>query len=116
MIKLSGCTTAPTTEEIVKQRALERWQALIHGDFDKAYDYLSPGYRAVNPLNLYRGRFGHAVVWEQAGIKQIACTAKACEVTVSIHYRYPARNYQGESTVEERWIGEDNHWWLLPKD
>ncbi|ADE16670.1 conserved hypothetical protein [Nitrosococcus halophilus Nc 4] len=115
---LSGCSSPPPEEE-VGRRALERWQALIQGDFNRAYEYLSPGYRAVNSFELYRARIGKAVQWKEATLKNVSCADKACKVTVNIRYRYVGprvESYEGESPVKEKWTQVEGEWWFLPKD
>jgi hypothetical protein len=117
-IGLSGCSSPPPEEE-VGQRALERWQALIKRDMDKAYGYLSPGYRAVNSLKLYRAGIGNAVQWKEATLKNVSCADKTCEVTINIRYQYVARvagKYEGEKPIKEKWTQVDGKWWFLPKD
>lgn len=116
-IGLSGCSSSP--EEEVGRRALERWHALIQRDMEKAYGYLSPGYRAVNSLELYSARIGKAVRWKDATLKNVSCADKTCKVTINIRYQYAARsvgNYEGERPIKEKWTQVDNQWWLLPKD
>lgn len=116
-IGLSSCSS-PSPEKVVGERTLERWQALIHRDLDKAYGYLSPGYRAVNSLKLYKARIGKAVQWEDATLKKVSCTDKSCEVTVSIHYRFagPSGKHEGDRLLNETWTLADDQWWFLPKD
>jgi hypothetical protein len=119
LIGLNSCGSSPPPEEAVRERALERWQALMQRDMEKAYGYLSPGYRAVTSLDLYRARFGSAVRWTDANVKKVACTDKACDVTVNVHYQYMAPSvgmYEGEKPLEEKWVQVDKQWWLLPKN
>ena len=48
-VVLSSCAAiAPRSpESAVKERAQARWDALVKGDFNAAYGYLSPGSRSV---------------------------------------------------------------------
>lgn len=115
---LSGCSS-PSPEEEAGRRALERWQVLIQGDTERAYRYLSPGYRKVNSLELYRARIGSAVQWKEASLGDISCAEKVCEVTVNIRYRYSGPtvgNYEGERPIKEKWTQVEGEWWFLPKD
>lgn len=116
---LGGCSSPPP-EEVVGQRAVERWQALAQRDMEKAYGYLSPGYRAVNSLELYQARIGDAVQWKGATVKNIACVDNTCDVTLTLRYRYatpPTGNYyEGERPMEEKWTQAEGQWWLLPED
>ena len=49
MAVLGGCAAldARPPEEVLKQRAQNRWDAVVKSDFKAAYEYLSPGSRAV---------------------------------------------------------------------
>ena len=45
-----------TDQQIVEDRATERWQLLIKRDFSAAYQYLSPGSREITSEKVYLGR------------------------------------------------------------
>jgi hypothetical protein len=70
-LALSGCgQDAPTVddrtpEEIVHERAQQRWDALLAGDIERAYGFITPAYRATSSLELYRARFGSAIQWNE---------------------------------------------------
>ncbi|ABA57276.1 hypothetical protein Noc_0763 [Nitrosococcus oceani ATCC 19707] len=116
---LGGCSSPPP-EEVVGQRAVERWQALAQRDMEKAYSYLSPGYRAVNSLELYQARIGDKVQWKGATVKKIACADNTCDVTLTLRYRYATpptgSHYEGERPIKEKWTQTEDQWWLLPED
>lgn len=117
IIGLSSCGSPPP-EEQVGQRALERWQALIQGDFKKAYGYLSPGYRAVTSFPIYHSHIGGAVRWKEATLKEVSCADTVCDVIVTIRYQYtaqPVGEYKGERPLKETWVRVDNKWWFLPE-
>ncbi len=102
--------------EQVGQRAVQRWQALIAGDFQKAYTYLSPGYRAVTPYGAYRGHFGQAVAWTGVALKTVRCEKNVCDVNVDIEYRALGRiKMPGNALLREKWVRASGDWWLLPK-
>ena len=65
---LSGCASTPgaSPEQIVTQRAQERWNHVLKLEFDKAYAYLSPAERAVTSEENYVQRFGRGVSWVSA--------------------------------------------------
>ena len=115
-----GCAHMPdsrTAEERVADRALERRQALIDGDFEQAYAYLSPGYRENVSLRGYRGRFGGAVSWTDAEVRDVECGAEdACTATVLLHYRVSMPRMdarEGQRPIEEQWVRSDGEWWFL---
>lgn len=114
----SGCSSPPPEEE-AGRRALERWQALIQGDLEKAYGYLSPGYREVTSFAVYRSHIGGAVRWKDTALKDVSCADTVCDVTLTIHYQYtaqPVGKYEGNKILQEKWVRVDDTWWFLPKD
>src|SRR4029453_12699397 len=62
---MGGGLTKDTPPEVkaaaVKERSNARWAALIKGDKDAAYAYLSPGTRELITLEQYRGRMQSGV-------------------------------------------------------
>ncbi len=102
--------------ERVGQRAVQRWQALIAGDFQKAYNYLSPGYRAVTSYGAYRGHFGRAVAWTGVSLQGVTCKKDVCDVKVDIEYRALGRiKLPGNARLREKWVRASGDWWLLPQ-
>jgi len=118
---LTGCATTDTrtAEERVADRALERWQAQIDKDWDKAYTYLSPGYRETNSVQRYRANHGGSATWSDPELKSIDCPeVDVCDVQVVASYevRIPRiGNHQGRRPMQERWILVDEEWWLFPR-
>lgn len=115
---LSACaTSAPVSPEAaVSQRANARWATLLAGNFDKAYTYLSPGIRAVTPLEEYKRRFGGGIQWESAQATSTECQPDRCEVKVQVRFRPPlAAQRMGVLTtyVDEVWIREQGQWWIF---
>ncbi|MBK1672614.1 hypothetical protein CKO35_04735 [Ectothiorhodospira shaposhnikovii] len=117
----AGWQPAPeqSAEERVAQRAQERRDALLAGDLEKAYSYLTPGYRANNSLPRYRARFGGAVSWKDASVRSVTCQEEdACTVTVMLTYRVAMPRmdaYENQRPMEERWVRVDGDWWHLPR-
>jgi len=118
----TGCASllqGPAPEERVAERALERRQALIQGDFEKAYDYLSPGYRANTSLRQYQGQFGGAVAWTDAEVREVRCEREdVCTATVLLSYKVSVpgfRDREGRRPLREQWIRSQRAWWYLPE-
>jgi len=112
---------AETPNDQVKRRAGERWQALIRQDFDAAYTYLSPGYRAMRSLELYKSRdFGRRVHWKAAEVKAVSCEPEVCTAQVDVTYVYLGKieALAGQETVApmtEKWVLAEGQWWHLPE-
>ncbi len=114
---LSVAVLAGTPEEEVGKRALERWHALIHRDFEKAYGFLSPAYRSTLSLEAYKRRFSDRIRWTDVALKQVTCQEVRCEVTLEVTYQYRSKplHYEGSRSIQERWIHEQGNWWYVPK-
>ncbi len=117
---LAGCAafTPATPEEAVKQRATERWQALIKGDYKAAYGYLAPSVRSVNDYERYRASFGAAIKWLEVEVVNVACEPEKCSARIKIvsaphpSLRFPANITSG---IDETWLLEDGKWWFYQK-
>jgi len=103
-------------QDQVRQRASERWQALVAGEFSRAYAYLTPSYRAVVSADGYRKRFGAAVLWLGAEVVEVDCPeATKCLAHLRIDYKplLARKNTDKMSTnVEETWLFEGGQWWF----
>lgn len=115
---LAGCAIAPKKpEDAVRERAQARWDALLKGDLQRAYGYISPGGRAVVPYETYRGRIGAAVTWQSAQVTSVTCeTLEKCSVRVNLTY-LPAMRRSAIGTIErsldETWVLDAGQWWFV---
>ena len=119
---LTGCSTlAPESkspEETVRLRAEERWAALIKGDFQRAYDLTSPGFRAVVPPDRFASQFGGGGRWTRASVTKVQCEKDRCDVTVQIDAQVAVRGrapMMVGSSYDEIWVREDGQWWKFEK-
>lgn len=117
-LALGACATLGSVpQEQVRQRANERWQALVASDFDRAYTYNTPGYRAVVSTDVYRSRVGAAVKWLGAEAVTVECPEPAkCNATVRIDYRPLQGGRAGDkysTHIDETWLLEDGQWWIF---
>lgn len=116
---LAGCASmsARTPEELVAQRAQERWDALIARNFSKAYGYLQPQYRKDNTLEKYVARFGDAGAWKAVQIHETTCEPERCTVRVRLTSANYVPNFakampEITSYFDEIWVREDGRWWF----
>jgi hypothetical protein len=120
-VVLAGCAgtqVQDSPEDIVRQRATARWQALIAGDVEKAYQFLQPAYRAVRDLKFYRGTIaGGAAQWKDVDVIGVECKADACSARIRIGYVLLGKRYsEGLAThYDEKWISEKGDWWLYER-
>lgn len=113
---LAGCSSwnTPNHEERLTQRAQERWSALVAGDFERAYEYETPGYRQVYSLQTFKNRFGQNVRWQDAKVRAVTLEGDVAEVRVLLSYKslnLEGRLIEGERPVWERWLLVDGEWW-----
>lgn len=122
---LTGCA-APVPEdseswrssqrERLIERAEARWQALIANDFEKAYRFQSPGYRAVASVQQFRGSFGSAVAWRAAKAKNVEYDElTSARVFVALEYASSVggKEYLSVKMLPEQWLFGDGDWWYV---
>jgi hypothetical protein len=115
LLVLAGCATVGgrSPEEAVKERAQQRWDALVKGDFDAAYGFLSPGSRQVTKQPDYVASLRKGF-WKDARVQSVTCgTQDACDVGVTIEYEYQGRKIR--SPLRESWIRDGSTWWYVQK-
>jgi hypothetical protein len=131
----SGCTSAPIAEKrpaepgssparVLEQRAVARWNLLIAGKAAEAYDYLSPGYRALKTREQYALDLkDRPVRWKGASFGSVDCPppGEYCDVIVEVDYELQSTlpgvgTLKSKGPVTERWIEVDGVWYLVPKE
>lgn len=106
---------APTTQEgkqaLVKQRAAARWDLLIKGDFDGAYEYMSPDSKDTITKDRYKANIRRDA-FRSIDIKSVACDGDACQVSLVLTYDHP--KMKGLATpVNESWIVDGAQAWYV---
>ena len=102
-------------EDVVRQRAQARWDALIAGEWPKAYRYMAPSYRALVEEKRYVNQFGGGVGWVSANVVNVFCEPERCTVTMRVSYRVALAGRSAppaETYFEETWVREDSQWWM----
>lgn len=115
--QLSAVVVADAEEAQLKERVLARWQALIKGDFEAAYQFETPAYRAIFTSNQFRYQFGNQTRWRMANIANIRYDDSiVARVRVEVAYRY-ANPEKGREMldmtqgVNEVWLRKEGQWW-----
>lgn len=114
---LAGCAglQPKTAEEIVTQRIEARWDALIKRDFEKAWEYTQPSFRALVPQKDYRNRFGAAGQWKGMQVHQVKCEAERCTARLRLTSIINMPRFRGQELVgyiNEVWVRADGQWWF----
>jgi hypothetical protein len=107
-------------QEQVAQKAQARWNLLIEGRLESAYDYLASGYRKVTPFPHYQKTVKGVGLWKTAKVAEVVCeTAEVCtaavDITLEIHHLMMKRPVRTGNTLKEKWVkDEDGNWGYLP--
>ncbi len=103
----------------VEARALERWNFLIAHQAEKAYDYLTPGFRQTITREKYAEQKNDvAIRWKAVHVNGHTCDADSCTLTVLVdtQVQMPGIGKATPTTLptEERWVKVDRSWYYLP--
>ena len=114
VLSLASCAVSPIGDEkagamppdarrkAVESRVNERWSALIKGDLQGSYGYLSPASRETLSFEQYQ-TVTRKTGFRDAKIESIDCDADACKVKLWITYDH--RLMKSISTpLEETWV------------
>lgn len=123
-VLLAGCGAMAKKETdpavTLENRAVERWQLLIDGKPDQAYDYLTPGYRATRSRESYAQAFRPATLrWRSIEWRRAECTEPdSCQARLLLTYTVTMQG-AGEAfsvrEVMENWLRVDGQWYYLPE-
>ena len=107
----SGAATPEAEREAVAQRVNARWAALIKGDQEASYAYLSPASRQSLTLEQYK-KVTRRSGFRGAKIESIACDAGVCSVKLTVSYDH--KLMKGiETPVEEKWVFDKGQAWFV---
>ena len=116
-----ACATTPPQSVNIEERATARWDALLSGDLDGAYQYLSPAFRSsVSSLQYQRKLLLQKVSWTAARYIESECLETTCKVRISLDYSLigalpGVRRFDGTHTVVENWVRREGTWWMVPE-
>jgi hypothetical protein len=120
---ISGCATTPGTgtltnesppevkRAVLTERINARWDALIKGDMDKAYTFMSQASKDAYPLDVYKNKVKPGM-WRSVKIDSIDCDATVCWAKMVLTYDH--RTMKGVVTpFTESWIIEKGNAWFI---
>lgn len=124
VLLVAGCASQPSdpilqSEQIIKQRAQERWDASRKGDFEKAFSFTTPSYRAVTDIKVFRNATSGSQNLVSADVLSVKCETEAsCAAKVRFQFHSPItlQNLKQdiiENHFDETWVKEDGNWWLF---
>jgi hypothetical protein len=98
-------------QRLVAERAQARWQVLMKGDVEGAYQFLSAGSKTVTSLAVYKSKIRPGM-WREAKVGKVECEAEICKVLMQI--TYDTRLMKGIQTpLDESWIIENGSAWYI---
>lgn len=114
-----GKDTRPAAE-----RAADRAGFFVAGQFDKAWEFTTPGYRATVPQKNYVEKSEvWPIKWLDASVVDSDCVADAmtCEVAIYVEFQTQIpMPHVGRLTMNhkltETWLKIDDVWYFLPPD
>ena len=116
---LAGCAaTNATPEQVVAQRASERWVHNINGDWKSSYEMLTPAYRQLHSQREYQSQFKGAVNWVRAEVANVTCEPEKCEVRMALTVTSPLARGKGDTITtffNETWLNEGGRWYYYEK-
>ncbi|MDX1626139.1 MAG: hypothetical protein R3323_06465 [Wenzhouxiangellaceae bacterium] len=114
---IAGCAEERPAAEIVTERAQQRWDALVEGDWQAAYAFYAPGYRQTTSAEDFgQDMRTRSVRWTGAEVESAECEETRCEVRTLVTYEVPSAPAQmsgmgNTRPVDETWIRVDGRWW-----
>ena len=118
-----GCASMPGGDKdlapeakraLVTERINARWDALIKGDLDQAYTFMSGGSREAMPLESYKVKIKPGM-WRAVKIDSLQCEAEICQAKMTLTYDH--RMMKGIQTpFQETWILENGNAWYVYRD
>jgi hypothetical protein len=111
----AGCASDPmrgrSDQEVIKERAQARWNAMVKSDFGTAYSYMSPSGRAIITKDGYATTLKEGF-WTDAQVKGVTCSGpEACDVHLLIEYAHAGSRFK--TPLVEKWVKNDGNWWYL---
>ena len=104
---LAACSPA---ESVLTGYAQQRWDALIKGNLEQAYEYYTEAFQATTPFDVFKRKTQGAGLWSKAQVQKVQCetSGKRCrvdvEVTVSLKMRGLNQPVESSDVVQETWV------------
>jgi uncharacterized protein YceK len=118
--KVFGEQEAAAAAKIVNERSIARWNLLIAHKAEKAYDYLSPGFRATKKREDYATEMNdRPVKWAKVyPYSQVCEKPDVCVVNIQVDadVKMPGvgKTVSSVGFVKETWIRTGGKWYFLP--
>jgi hypothetical protein len=116
-LALSACAVIERSEaedarQQVSERARQRWDLIMKGQLDKAYELMSPASRSTVSFDTFRKRNAVGRWWRKIDLDKVDCRQDTCQVTMALEY--DLFEIKGlKTSVEETWIKDAGTWWFV---
>jgi hypothetical protein len=108
---IGSSATPEARAQFVERRVTARWDALIKGDVDRAYAYMSAASRETMPLERYK-ELTRNRNFRSIAIDHVVCDSDACKVQLRLTYdRQPIKGII--TPVEETWVFDHGQAWYV---
>jgi hypothetical protein len=111
---LTKDSSAEAKQALVSERINARWQALIKGDVDTAYTYMSAASQEAMPLKVYKVKHKPGM-WRSVRIESLQCEAEICKAKMILTYDHE-RMKGIQTPFEESWIIEKGTAWYVNRE
>ncbi|MEO8740805.1 MAG: hypothetical protein ABI537_14030 [Casimicrobiaceae bacterium] len=119
---VAGCASVPSRElskdspqeaknAVLTERINARWSALIKGDLETAYTYLSAASQNAYPFSVYKAKV-HPGMWRAVKIDAIGCDGAVCWAKMTLTYDH--KSMKGVQTpFSESWVIDKGTTWFV---
>jgi hypothetical protein len=126
---LAACAAAPeqpvagageTPEAALRARAAAYYATLIAGQYQAAYEFFTPGYRATWSPQAHYQIHPPAGKYLSAEVASVRCVSEtACDVVATTRFRFGDKEQLLGGTevpmdVTSRWLNLDGTWFFVP--
>ncbi len=112
---LGGLTKDSPTEakaEAAKARAQAKWAAILQGDLDTAYMFLSPASRTLVSREAFKAQARRP--FKSMVVDEVVCEPEICKVRITAYFDHP-RMKNAPAPVEENWVLEQGQFWFVAR-
>ena len=109
---LTKDSPAEAKAEAAKARAQARWVAILQGDLDTAYAFLSPASRSLVSRDAFKAQFRRP--FRSTTVDGVACEPEICKVRVTVYFDHPMMK-NIPAPVEESWVLEQGQFWFVAR-
>ena len=120
-----GCANGPHWDDaqrgVLEQRVRDRFDALAARDYDTAWEYTTPSYRAIFSKQLYVKKFSYAVDLELTGVEVVNYDSDAAVASVVVRVMSKPTKQTSTASVligatprslGEKWLFSQDQWWF----